>query len=406
MTVFDLERVGGPEGSPAVIFLHGVNGHGERTWTHTKTRFSWPGDLAARKPWQVWTITYPAATHFAGNSMPLRDRAVSVASRLRAEESLQEVDLVLVGHSFGGLVIKQLLRHAHDHPVDHGALLNRIAGTAFIATPHTGAALGTALVNLKSVLGSTELAFDLRSRSDALRELNKWYQSRYSELPRALVLQESYRQSLLGIRLPWVTVHPDSADPGLPGVIPIPIDADHSEIVKPTSAASSQCKALEHFLKDCFAIPARYARLPQKAAAVVYRHGPNGAELLLVQTSGRRWTFPKGNVHDHPSFEAAAEKEAFEEAGVTCVLEPVALPRYVHKKKELKKGAEHIELQYITPFLCKVVDEQATTPEPHRSPTWFPIDDARDALYERRDPESRKELGKVVDAVQAILSTR
>ena len=64
------------------------------------------------------------------------------------------------------------------------------------------------------------------------------------------------------------------------------------------------------------------ARIPQHAlplqvAAVCYRRRGPSVEFLLVNTNGGgKWTFPKGDPESSLSHGQAAEREAWEEAGV------------------------------------------------------------------------------------------
>ncbi|WP_225310991.1 hypothetical protein [Vibrio fortis] len=59
---------------------------------------------------------------------------------------MQNGELVFVGHSFGGLVIKQLLRHASDQRSEReevSSFLSRVKKIVFLGTPHTGSSLAT-----------------------------------------------------------------------------------------------------------------------------------------------------------------------------------------------------------------------------------------------------------------------
>jgi surfactin synthase thioesterase subunit len=73
--------------------------------------------------------------------MHLTDRATSLLARLLVEPDLQHGPLILIGHSLGGLVIKQLLRTAESEVRNNAAaasLFWRVTKVAFLATPHAG----------------------------------------------------------------------------------------------------------------------------------------------------------------------------------------------------------------------------------------------------------------------------
>jgi 8-oxo-dGTP pyrophosphatase MutT (NUDIX family) len=75
-----------------------------------------------------------------------------------------------------------------------------------------------------------------------------------------------------------------------------------------------------------------------QVAALPWRHGLHGIEILLVTTrTTRRWTIPKGWTMEGKADHEAAEIEAFEEAGVSGVAEVTPLGQYGYLKV-LKNG--------------------------------------------------------------------
>ena len=61
--------------------------------------------------------------------------------------------------------------------------------------------------------------------------------------------------------------------------------------------------------------------MKQSAGTLLYRHGANGLEVLLVHPSGaynRRapWSIPKGVPDEGEDFEPAARRETWEETGI------------------------------------------------------------------------------------------
>ena len=80
------------------------------------------------------------------------------------------------------------------------------------------------------------------------------------------------------------------------------------------------------------------ARIPQHAlplqvAAVCYRRRGPSVEFLLVNTNGGgKWTFPKGDPETSLSHGQAAEREAWEEAGVRGSIESRHFCLYIHSK--------------------------------------------------------------------------
>lgn len=68
-------------------------------------------------------------------------------------------------------------------------------------------------------------------------------------------------------------------------------------------------------------------------AALCWRKGEAGVEILLITSRDTgRWVIPKGWPMAGLSPEAAAAQEAWEEAGVEGVMNPVSLGRYGYHK--------------------------------------------------------------------------
>jgi 8-oxo-dGTP pyrophosphatase MutT (NUDIX family) len=76
----------------------------------------------------------------------------------------------------------------------------------------------------------------------------------------------------------------------------------------------------------------------QQIAALPWREGDNGVEILLITTrTTRRWVIPKGWTMDGKADCEAAAIEAFEEAGVEGHVEAIPIGRYGYLKI-LKSG--------------------------------------------------------------------
>ncbi len=99
-----------------VVFVHGLDGDAMSTW-HPKdapAKF-WPKWLGGDFPTVgIWSLGYKASSiGWKGTSMPLSDRAINVLAMLEAS-GVGERPVIFVTHSLGGLLVKQMLRHARD----------------------------------------------------------------------------------------------------------------------------------------------------------------------------------------------------------------------------------------------------------------------------------------------------
>lgn len=380
--------------SKAVVFIHGVNGHWRETWLNPSTGLFWPSALAAASGWETYSVQYDANTNWAGTTMPLQERAISIAELLRDSPQLAEKDFAIVAHSFGGVVAKQVLRHWTDRD-RYRNVQERLAGIVFVATPHTGSDIASYGTFLKWALGSTVTLEDLRAHSPLLNELADWYRNANS-VP-AHVLYETRKMRLKWFRRWLMIVDRSSANPGLRGVTVVPVDADHSEISRPATTESVQFNSARRFLDEVFAIPACLARYPKQAAAVCYRRVAGAVEFLLVKTTGGRWTFPKGGIEEARGVAGSAAQEALEEAGVSGRIQPQPFTHYLHAKRELKVS-DHKAVKFcVLAFLFEVVDDEAGEPERGRTPSWFSAEEAKRRLAEDRAVVYQDEFRRVID---------
>jgi len=141
--------------------------------------------------------------------------------------------------------------------------------------------------------------------------------------------------------------------------------------------------------------PLRFA-LPLQVAAICYRRSEQSIEFLLVNTNGGgKWTFPKGAPEPSMSHSQAAEREAWEEAGVRGHIEPRHFHLYLHSKGVFWKPPGVREF-VIKAFLMEVEMIDGSH-EPERNPTWFSPEDARKILAKGREVKYAKEMQAVID---------
>ncbi|KUJ15267.1 uncharacterized protein LY89DRAFT_686046 [Mollisia scopiformis] len=75
----------------------------------------------------------------------IHDQAIVLLAKLmdRQKEEQDSIPMILIGHSFGGLVIKQAMVLAANDP-QYTTIAKRVQGFIFLGTPHRGARLATA----------------------------------------------------------------------------------------------------------------------------------------------------------------------------------------------------------------------------------------------------------------------
>jgi pimeloyl-ACP methyl ester carboxylesterase len=232
-----LKQVAGPTPAPGgnIVFVHGLDGSAETTWRNPDTEFDFPVALGEDfSTVGIWVVNYDASSKQRdGNPLPIVDRSRVLLEQLK-QRSLQENNLILIGHSLGGLVIKQMLRDASGS-TEAGSeeVATRTHGVVFLATPHTGGDQG--LVEFASALSflaqPSRLVNDLQWNNPNLRELNVWYRnySKKTDTKNKVFFEKAIIPGLRNFVVPE-----NSADPGLDDADPTPAPgADHIMIAKP-----------------------------------------------------------------------------------------------------------------------------------------------------------------------------
>jgi|SRR5690349_12220791 len=136
--------------------------------------------------------------------------------------------------------------------------------------------------------------------------------------------------------------------------------------------------------------------LPLQVAAVCYRRKGEDVEFLLVNTTGGgKWTFPKGDPAGGLSHSRAAEREAWEEAGVRGHIEPEHFHLYLYSKGVFWKPPGVREF-VVKAFLFEVA-QSGFPAEPDRNPTWFSVENAKNVLAKGRETKYAREVAALVD---------
>src|SRR5262249_24409430 len=136
--------------------------------------------------------------------------------------------MIFVVHSLGGLIVKEMIRIAETYQNKEWEVMARqTLGVVFLATPHSGSRIADYLGALGRLLRLSVSVRELEGNAASLRDLNLWYRNNARRLEiQTRVFFET--QQTNGV----IVVDPASADPGIEGVFPIPVDANHISICK------------------------------------------------------------------------------------------------------------------------------------------------------------------------------
>lgn len=238
-----------------IILFHGLNGHYTKTWASSdRNEDFWPNWLLADAPGtRITTVEYDASpSKWISPGMSIDDRAANIAAQLAISEDYHDKPIALIGHSLGGNIIKALIRYLSTHHstnTRYTSLLNNIRLVVFLGTPHFGSRVQRLLPSpLQKILRYTPLISELDAETPTLRTLNSWYRLNAPEAAKHLVLVEA-RPTASFITV----VSPSSSDPGLSNVVPIPVDATHKEISKPSDRKSEIYRVILDAVRDALA---------------------------------------------------------------------------------------------------------------------------------------------------------
>ena len=237
-----------------IVFIHGVTGHPLGTWkvgehgeeeaasmplqgTSSSSPYSsstavdgeevqaqiWPKDwLSEDFPRsRILSIGYEVQlSKWVGNSLPLREQSKLIAQQLRLG-AVGDRPIIFVCHSFGGLIVKELLMYAQSDP-DFAPIVDNTLGVAFYATPHRGAELSRLSENpfLDRVVRSTSVVYELHPENERLDVIHKFFCDTLSNRISTISFGESKDTCIAGIgsqRICFQVVPDESANPRFPG---------------------------------------------------------------------------------------------------------------------------------------------------------------------------------------------
>jgi len=275
-----------------VIFIHGLKGDVEDTWISgegSEAEF-WPAWLEEELPdVAVWSIGYPAdrVKWRGGIAMATQDRATGIFERLLVEQALGRGQIILVGYSMGGVIIKEMLRLAERQSSTNPRTADferRVRKAAFIATPHLGSATASIAVSLGALFRPTDATRGLNRNNPHLRDLNAWFRDYVTR----------HRLDVLGLgetlRTVWgKIVETDSSDLGLASPARfILLDVNHDTIVQPPDREADTYVLLKDFVLQAPTgqhADARQAsqlgNMDEKLDELLRRSGPVSARRIL-----------------------------------------------------------------------------------------------------------------------------
>jgi ADP-ribose pyrophosphatase YjhB (NUDIX family) len=124
-------------------------------------------------------------------------------------------------------------------------------------------------------------------------------------------------------------------------------------------------------------------------AAFCYRTTGKTIELLLIRTSENRWALPKGRRYPPEAIVKAVQRVGREKAGATGKVDPNPVGTFKYLNSETNRE------QTVSAFLL-AVEQLEPVAQSFRTPTWFDIANAMNALKEDREYRYAEEFRSLV----------
>ncbi|KAI0476806.1 hypothetical protein F4859DRAFT_514138 [Xylaria cf. heliscus] len=234
-----------PTGSTVdIVFIHGLTGDRERTWTAKNASEPWPKTLLASKlpTARILTFGYDAyVAHWRGvvSQSRIADHSGNLLASLADhretdDDTVNEDPIIFVCHSLGGLALAM----ARQRPDEHiRRIVRSVRGVIFLGTPHHGSGLAHWAEQLAKYIGvvkqtNQEILKVLKADSEVLARIQDSFhtmvQARNQEGLKAINISCFYEQlPLQGVGL---VVPQNSAI--IPGYIPIGIHGNHMDMCR------------------------------------------------------------------------------------------------------------------------------------------------------------------------------
>jgi len=244
-----------------VIFIHGLGGSGVDTWTsdgqikdgEARQDFVsfFPAVLAADFPdLRFATLDYSAEVTKWSEKLRWNElhRVAAAILEYLSGSGFGEKPLVLVTHSLGGIVAKELLRISNSSLNPRKKkFFESVRAVSFLATPHKGSKWADVLTAINQVLPFFRMSSrieELKFDSVYLEQLSAWYRDNIT--PDRIETQAFYEQRATG---PILIVDHVSANPDVSGCDPIPVSHNHLGICKPASKKAPVYVALSGLIR-------------------------------------------------------------------------------------------------------------------------------------------------------------
>lgn len=217
-----------------IVFVHGYRSGGEEAWFNEQTEAFWPTMIAGDEFFSNFDIfVYDYFTQFSGRQASPGEISGNLEVDMKISGLDEYNEIVFVGHSMGGIIIRDLLNNSKD-------IASNVTAIVTYASPFEG----SNLANFSRYLSSNPQAVDLRSGTNSYLQnvASQWLRFN-AEIPSfcAYELETTY-----GV----MVVQRNSAIEGCNSPPYRALQTDHSGTVKPSSQASRSYAFLRYAIEE------------------------------------------------------------------------------------------------------------------------------------------------------------
>ncbi|KAI9772512.1 MAG: hypothetical protein M1840_000717 [Geoglossum simile] len=239
-----------------IVAVNGLGAHSEWTWRAKapsqatgKKYVAWLQEILPKSAPHARIMSFRQDSSYLVNApnKTIREcgqQLLDGLNRVRTTDQQKKRPILLIGHSFGGIVVKQALVLAAkegDHSPSH-TLFQSTCGVLFLGTPHDGSwpsAIGKAVINFTYWMRSSSSIMDAMGyQSTQLHALDRDFADIYTKEKRITCIYETKKTYLYGI-LPILVVDERSAT--ISGRRRVQLNTDHSGLNKFVSE-NSNCR--------------------------------------------------------------------------------------------------------------------------------------------------------------------
>lgn len=227
----------------ALVLVHGITGDGRTSWTNRDGAY-WPklmeGDPAF-KDFDIYVHEYP--TSLFGGCMAVSDLATTMHAHLKSDGVFENHESVIfLAHSMGGLVVRTFLLRYRENA-------DKVPMVIFMATPSAG----SWKANVGSLLPTCPQVEDLRTL-----DVNSFLKTQQSDWLNANFKDRIVSYCAIETKNSGGSLTVDRSSASLLCTRePLPLPADHSDVVKPNGTDDLPHKFLKNALSDLLAVQQR-----------------------------------------------------------------------------------------------------------------------------------------------------